>query len=70
MKDLKYWQNKIKEKRKKTFVMDFLCELPSWCTLNFYKNQNYMSRYPDSQRSPKLVSSKEFNKNRDSILEY
>jgi hypothetical protein len=39
MKDLKTWEEKIKEKRKKTDFRDFVKEICSWSILNLYKNK-------------------------------
>jgi hypothetical protein len=38
MSNLKYWQDKIKEKRKHTPFADFLKEIVSWSPIVFYKN--------------------------------
>lgn len=36
--NLKYWQDKIKEKRKKTTFRNFLKEIGSWVNLVLHKN--------------------------------
>ncbi len=50
MTDLKYFQNKIKQKRKQTNFRDFLMEIWSWTPLVYYKNELWFSRYPDTSR--------------------
>jgi hypothetical protein len=67
---LEYFKDKIKEKRKQTPLKDFLCEIPSWCISNFYRNNGFISRYPQTSRSPKIISTKEFYAIRDSLSDY
>jgi hypothetical protein len=38
MTNIKHWQDKIKEKRKKTNFRDFLKEIVSWSPIVFYRN--------------------------------
>jgi len=52
---LQYFQEKIKEKRKKTPFRDFLMEIMSWESFNFYKNNEFISSYPPSKRIKNLV---------------
>ena len=54
MSRLKYYQNLIQEKRKKTPFRDFVREIASWNTLNIYKNSWNISRYPETWRVKKL----------------
>ncbi|MDD5770397.1 MAG: hypothetical protein PHE25_05500 [Candidatus Gracilibacteria bacterium] len=70
MQDIKIWEEKIKEKRKKTSFHKFFKEICSWSTSTFHRNEKYISRYPSTNRSPKLVSNKEFNENRDELTNY
>jgi hypothetical protein len=39
MHELKFWEDKIKEKRKKTDFRVFVKEIASWSVLNLYKNK-------------------------------
>jgi hypothetical protein len=38
MKNLNYYKEIIKEKRKNTNFMDFVLDIPSWIPFSFYKN--------------------------------
>jgi hypothetical protein len=64
MSNLKYYQNIIKEKRRKTSFRDFLIDINSWTSLTFYRNNSLISRYPESDRI-KICSIDNFNKNID-----
>ena len=61
MKDIKYYQNIIKEKRKKTEFRDFLKEIWSWFPINLYKINWKLSRYPFSDRLWSLIDTKSFS---------
>ena len=50
MSNLKYWQDKIKEKRSKTEFRDFLMEIVSWYPFAFYKRNNLITSFPNSKR--------------------
>ncbi len=60
MANLKYWQDKIKEKRSKTDFRDFLMWVASWLPLSYYKNNWVISRYPKSWRIGSIVSKKDY----------
>jgi hypothetical protein len=64
MPDLAYRQEKIQQKRKLTPFREFAMEIASRRPLNFYKNRGTFSRYPATNRSPKLVSSEVFEQER------
>ncbi len=68
MTNLKFWEDKIKEKRKKTNFKDFVKEIASWSPLNYYKNWDYISIFPKSNRINKIVSIEKFNNSRDNLL--
>jgi len=68
MSNLKYWQNKIKEKRKDTDFRDFLKEIASWVPLNLHKKSWWLSRYPDTERIKNVVSEKEFYEQNDTFI--
>ena len=40
IKDLKYYQDIIKKKRKTTDFRDFLMEIGSWYSMVFYRDEN------------------------------
>ena len=67
MTDLKYWQNKIREKRKETPWDDFVMELGSWKTLMFHKTNNHISIYPMSERIWEIISIEDFEASRDNL---
>ena len=68
--DLKYWQEKIRDKRKQTNFRDFVREIACWYPIVLNKKDGSLSRYPETNRSPLTVSIKEFSKNIDSNLNY
>jgi spermidine/putrescine-binding protein len=51
MSNLKYWQEKIKQKRKQTSWDDFIKEIASWFPIMMNKNKNLISVFPESPRS-------------------
>jgi hypothetical protein len=67
MSNLQYRQSIIQEKRKSTPWRKFVIEICSWFPIVFYKNQSFISRYPETVRSPKLISHKTFSENRNDI---
>ena len=67
MSNLAHRQQKIQEKRKQTPWRAFVMEICSWFPVNFYKNSGYISRYPETNRSPMIISHTEFQHNRDSM---
>ena len=69
MKDLNYYKEKIKAKRKETSFRDFLMEVASWYPLVLNK-RGYITRYPDTVRSPILTSSEIFSTNIDNNLKF
>ncbi len=68
MSDLRFWQEKIAEKRKTTSFKDFVKDIMSWDTLVLQKNNNLISRYPSTERIGKVVSTKEFETDRDQLV--
>ena len=69
MTNLKYWKEKIQQRRKQTSFRDFLMEVSSWYTLTLYNNRGIISRFPDTPRVKNVISNKEFEKGRDNLLE-
>lgn len=49
-KDIHYYEKLIQEKRKKTPWREFVREMASWTTLNFYKRDGMACRYPPTNR--------------------
>jgi len=68
MSNLKQWENIIKEKRKQTNFRDFLREICSWSTLVIHKNNWIISKFPKTNRIKSVVSNKDFEKNRDDLI--
>jgi hypothetical protein len=61
MWDIKHWENKIKEKRKKTQFRDFVKEITSWTVLNLYKNKWKICKYPDTGRIKNIDTKEAIN---------
>ncbi len=72
MKDLKYFQNIIKQKRKNTPFRDFLKEIASFMPIVLHKRYFWVSRYPDTNRRKNIMTPREFysGQNSDYFLEY
>ena len=68
MKDLNYFKEKIKEKRKNTSFKKVIKEIASFRPLTFYKQKWLITKYPETDRTPNIVSYKELEKNRDNLL--
>ncbi len=66
---LDIWQKKIQEKRKKTPLKEFLLEIPSWFPVVLWKNNGFISRFPQSWRVT-ITSKKNFDDLRDTLWEY
>lgn len=69
MLNLKIWEDKIKEKRKKTDFRDFVKEITSWYPLVLNKNNWLVSRYPDTHRVWWVLSYEEFEESRDNLID-
>lgn len=69
MVNLKIWEDKIKEKRKKTEFRNFVKEITSWSVLNLYKNKWKTCRYPDTWRI-KILDNKEAQNTQNYFLDY
>lgn len=67
---LEIWNNKIKEKRKKTDFRTFLKEIASNFPLNFYKNSWFVSIIPNDSNVKKILDFEKFNELRDSLISF
>ena len=67
MKDLNYYKEKIKQKRSNTPLKNVLKDIASWRVFTFYKQNWLITKYPKTERSPKIVSYKEMQENRDNL---
>jgi len=50
MKDLNYYKEKIKKKRKKTDFRTYIKEIASHFPILFYKNSGIISKFPETPR--------------------
>jgi hypothetical protein len=66
MSNLNKRQSLVQDKRKQTDFRDFLKEIASRCPINLYKIDGKISRYPQTERVGKLVSSTQFMEETDS----
>lgn len=64
MTNLQSRQEKIQTKRKQTPWREFVMEICSRCSLNIYKNEGIVSRFPETKRI-RTISRKEFFNKRD-----
>ena len=60
MSNLSYRQQKIQEKRKQTPWRDFVMEVASRYTINLYRNQWLLAKYPDNGRTPNIIIEKDY----------
>jgi hypothetical protein len=67
MPTIQIWEDKIKEKRKKTPWKKFVREIVSWCNMVFQKNNWLISKYPSTDRI-KISPMKQFNENNDNLV--
>ncbi len=69
MTSISYYENLIREKRKKTPFREFIRELGSWEVLNLYKRNGRVCRYPESDRI-KVLDDKEYRNASSHSREY
>lgn len=69
MSKLKYWQDKIKEKKKETNFSDFLMQIVSWSPIILHKKNWIITRYPESDRIKKVLSNDDFEEIRDNLTD-
>lgn len=67
MRDIKYYQKVIQDKRKQSSFRDFLMDVCSWYGLSLYSNKGNISKFPDTARIKGVISNTEFEKSRDSL---
>jgi len=67
MKDLNYFKEKIKEKRKQTSFRAYIKEIVSHFPMTYYKNSGVISKFPESDRVWKVISAANFSKNADNL---
>ena len=67
MEDLKYWKNKMKQKRESTDPRKFLMDIASWSGMAFYRNNWLISRYPESNRI-NICSIEQFEEIREDFI--
>lgn len=67
---LEYWENKIAEKRKKTPWRIFVQEIASWYPLSLTKRDKIITKYPETERSPKVIETIEYFSQIDNNIQY
>jgi len=67
MSDLQKRQKKIQIKRMHTPRRDFVKEIVSWRPITFYRNGDFISRFPETERIGTIISHKEFDDKRDDL---
>ncbi|MDD5770493.1 MAG: hypothetical protein PHE25_05985 [Candidatus Gracilibacteria bacterium] len=70
MQDIKIWEEKIKEKRKKTEFRDFVKEVASWKTIGLYKNNEIISKFPNTNKIYGVLSNNNFLDYRDNLKNF
>jgi hypothetical protein len=68
MSNLQYRQDKIQEKHRATTREDFVAGVCSRQPITFSKVADLVSRYPNTNRRLSLVSIREFESKRDSLV--
>jgi len=70
MSDIKKRELKMQERRKQTSFRDFLKEIVSRRALPFYRVNNLISRYPESDRIHGVVSINKFLEDQDALCKF
>ncbi len=70
MSFLEKYQNAIQEKVKNTSFRDFIKNIAGWYPMNFYKRDGIISVFPNTPRSPNIVSPKKFSELSNDPLKY
>ena len=69
-KNLNYFKEIIKEKRKTTDFRDYLKEIASHFSLTYHKNSWIISKFPETNRVWKVIKAKEFIEKSDDLLKH
>ncbi len=67
---LKARQEKIQNKRKQTPWREFVKEIASWYTLNLYRNNDLITRYPPVSRNTNIIKDPSISMNCEDIGKY
>ncbi len=62
MNNIKYWQEKIQEKRKQTTFRDFIMDIASWQPIVFHKSSWMVSRFPETDRMKEVIKYSDYYK--------
>lgn len=67
---ISYYEHLIQEKVKNTSFRDFIKHIAGWYPVNFYKRNEGISVFPDTSRSPYIVSPKDFSEISSEFMHY
>ena len=70
MSQLEHYRHLIQEKVKNTSFRDFIKRIAGWYPVNFYKRDGIISVFPETSRSPHIVSPKEFSRVSTELTEF
>ena len=70
MPNLKKWEDIMKQKNKEKSFRDFLKEVCSSYSLNFYKRDWFITQFPDTDRIKSIISHEKFDENSDILCNY
>jgi hypothetical protein len=70
MANISYFEQQIQERVKNTSFRDFLKNVAGWYPVNFYKRDSCISVYPETTRSPKIITPERFSEQVDTLVEY
>ncbi len=70
MSTIPHYEKLIQEKVKNTSFRDFIKHIAWWYPVNFYKRDGIISVFPETSRSPNILSPKEFSKISSEFIEY
>ena len=68
--DLKYWQEKIRERKMQSSPRDVLKDVASWSMMVFHKVNGMISRYPKSERVTNIIDGKYFDQAMETGTKY
>jgi hypothetical protein len=70
MSKLDYYEEIIQKKVKNTSFRDFIKHIAGWYPVNFYRRNGIVSVFPETPRSPNIISTKEFSEISTELLQY
>ena len=68
MASLKHWEAIMQRRRANTPFRDYLMHIASWVPMVLYKRREDISRYPETDRAPRIVHGGKYDSAREDLL--